>query len=451
MPEKKEVKQASDYLTKHFGPWQKALGTPSNELRVALHRAVQQGTLSPGAVKQIIEHVQAIKKADPSAKIGHVVKSAEDDIRTVGAPHALARLRLSLGTMRNEITRLKSSEDLYQKLGIGKHSEWLRTPDNIAFHAFAAAHSLRQVRSEDLKELGELIAKLNTGSEEEKRHNRDRFYRRLLDAEDLLREGSESDARRAFVSLLHWTRGIAGELEEQWFGVSEAPEEVGERRRVSEHTVMFDLDAMRRQAEAASEVERAPVMDVDELEKKLRRGVAIQKIIAKPLRFTSAAWNRVKQMLSKKKNVVVHDENSGVSSKHVELTFLPKNNTVRVFDLHRRRDEPGTIIRPGSRLSVPVLLERGRQRQGVSHSFPSKDASHLLLGASAQLAEGHVFQVGANAFRIAKIRENQVALRGVDGPVAGRLFKFDPRKEKNIVIGSHPDAHIKLIPLFHEA
>ncbi|MBI4406412.1 hypothetical protein HY571_00690 [Candidatus Micrarchaeota archaeon] len=449
MAEKKEIKQASDFLTKHAGPWQKALGTPSNELRVALHQAAERGAVNVMTIKKVVDYVQAIKKADPNAQIGHVVRNAENAVPIMGVANALAHLYRSLAEMHGNIAQLKKAEEVYRGAGFGERHDWLRTPDNIAFRIFAEAHIRGLTRSVDLRELGQLIAKLDTGEKDEKQKNRDRFYRRLLDAEDIAREYGEGDARKALTSLLHWTRGIAGTVEEQWFGIGEAPGEVGERRRVSEHTVMFDLDTLRRQAEEAAD--QRPAMDVDELEKKLRRGVTIGRILSKPVRFSKAAWNRIKQIFSREKHTVLHDENLGVSNRHVELTFLPKNNTVRVFDLHQRREDPSTVVRPGRRLSVPIFLERTRQRESAPFSFSSKTAFHLLFGASAQLAEGHVFQVGANAFRIAKIQTNQVVLRGIDGPVSGRLFKFDPRKQQKVLIGSSPNAHIKLITGFHEA
>lgn len=374
------------------------------------------------------------------------------------------------------VKNVEEAEQLYKGHGMPLYGILRR--HRPAFIAFAHEVSEGRLTKGNLHELGNLLKKLLAGKPEaQKDVFRERFARRLGEAHAMIRTHG---AANAFQYLLEQTRAVGaenlggtGDAEAEFFAGGAAHNRALEKAAAAEagggrteHTVMFRLADLQRREDLGEDDSGVPAMELEELEEQLRAGAfkRLGRFLAKPAvvfgkKLKDAAPHstavqkirpyirRLMQLLSRDKHTVFHKDNAGVSPQHTALEFLPKRNLVAVTDLHDQREAKPivTTLLPGRSFASPITIKIGDGNRTKTGMFKTRDSRVRLKGVTALISLGHAFDIRGNTFLIHKLTPKQVVLKGIAGPVQGRVFKFDPLKQPSISIGSALDNHIRLL------
>ncbi len=336
---------------------------------------------------------------------------------------------------------------IYRKHKIHPH-RWLVARKLLSAHLTAALEK-KEVSSNVVSELVRYMGALEKkGTKpEQQRRFKQNFDTFAEEAEGkILRKGlvAALEELRERMRLLAETRSIA---EARFFDdgrVFERIAALGEGAPgARDKTVMFrlaDLEAKNPEHERESERE------LEEFERSMSEGRVrcyVRKLAAQFKRvggFVQAARSRLPTR-SRVEPTEIHSLDV-LSPAHVAVLFHPK---VKLVEILPKVQSTNVHVLPGENLSAPISLSAKGSAPKI-HRFSETTDRYPLRADSAFLSVGHAFSTGENELRVKSLGRRKVELVGVSGPVAGRVFRFNPAKRNRITIGSAANDNICIKP-----
>ncbi len=480
MPEQKEITAATEYLRWHVGPWEKALASDSNLLRVALYRGITRGKLRVSDVAEVVEKIRQIKKVNPQFSFSTIISTSEQ-ISKKSAVAAFEKLKKSIATAHTDAVVIPNAKIIFSATGF-KHHEFLQTISPSAFLLLNNAYQTKQIPKAHLIEFDEVLGKVKGAGAVLTEPLKRKLARHLIRFEQ---ETKTIGATKAFATVVQNMQRSLSEhaLSDLWFETKPQPTQepwepnlaIRAKRKIAgaaANTFWTGVElakgvppaAKRARTHISSQwknaVEISPTLEFARkvkpfLSGRLVAGVGLAKRVSSSVKVGKARvgsklsnliQNTISRAVERSANTVIHPDDQFVSETPVQISFY-ENGKAQVTDLHPPgMNSRGTIIMPASKATVPIGVFRRRTGEIVWRNFTSAKHALKLESNSALLSEGHAFRSGPNIFLIEKVRPKKITLRGMYGPVKGKTFKLKAESiADNFLIGRSPEHDIRLL------